>query len=300
MRSTTDIAATQRRRRRRRVGNPLSRRTLHHSDWLLRHGSWIVLIVLVVLAIALYGLVIRPARHSPPPSSLEKAAVVATNNAGRLRSGGKDNSEGEATKPGQAVQALEGMARHEETHPNDAAQILVLTLAHDIGKLEIRLRPDLSTESADYVQRLVSDAAKDGCPRCQFYRAEKPGILQGILESPQVATVTQRGPCPPGAEHIPNDCPAWDKDCGCHGPLMTTGMVGWAGGHTGPDFFINAYAHVVPNWGTQHTVWGELLPSSLALMERIWKLPVHRQPSGMTMLVEPLKFTVSLETAVSQ
>ena len=33
-------------------------------------------------------------------------------------------------------------------------------------------------------------------------------------------------------------CPSHDPNCGCHGPIMSKGMVGWAGGSAGPDLFI--------------------------------------------------------------
>ena len=100
-----------------------------------------------------------------------------------------------------------------------------------------------------------------------------------------------------GLQHIPNDCPDWDKDCGCHGPVMTRGMVAWAGGKTGPDFFIDAYTDPAEMWGTQHTVFGKLLPESIDLLENIWDLPVHEQNSMMTMLDVPVSFTMKLEIA---
>jgi hypothetical protein len=122
------------------------------------------------------------------------------------------------------------------------------------------------------------------CSPCNLYRAEDSGILQGILKNEQVPTVQQRGKCPKGSESVSNNCPDWDKQCGCHGPIMTKGMlrpgcdwprrqiwlmlcsfhssflsigmVGWAGGGTGPDFFIDDYEDPAKFWGTQHTVWG--------------------------------------------
>ena len=39
---------------------------------------------------------------------------------------------------------------------------------------------------------------------------------------------------------------------------MTNGMVGWAGGGTGQDFFIETYKEPAKWWGQQHTVWGEI------------------------------------------
>ena len=48
-----------------------------------------------------------------------------------------------------------------------------------------------------------------------------------------------KGACPAGV--VPDGkraCPKHDPNCGCHGPLMSKGMVGWAGGGAGPDLFI--------------------------------------------------------------
>mgnify|MGYP004300881927 CR=1 FL=1 len=38
-------------------------------------------------------------------------------------------------------------------------------------------------------------------------------------------------------------CPSHDPQCGCHGPIMSKGMVGWAGGSAGPDLFIYTASH---------------------------------------------------------
>ena len=77
----------------------------------------------------------------------------------------------------------------------------------------------------------------------KFYRAEKQLLLQGIVSETSAAPRTQvaLGPCPV-EDYVPKSkCPAHDPHCGCHGPVMTKGMVGWAGGGAGPDFFINTF-----------------------------------------------------------
>jgi Cyclophilin type peptidyl-prolyl cis-trans isomerase/CLD len=181
---------------------------------------------------------------------------------------------------------------------HDAVAQHIVTLSTTIGPIQIVLRPDLSFTSVQYILNVTSS-----CRPCNFYRAEKPGILQGILQSSNAAIDTstiQKGPCPIGAETVANDCPAWDAQCGCHGPVMTHGMVAWAAGATGPDFFINAYSHGPATWwGTQHTVWGEIQDEhSFHTMERIWTLPVH-EGSGMRYLNEPLHIDMSVETVAS-
>ena len=119
----------------------------------------------------------------------------------------------------------------------------------------IDYRSDLSPESVDYIHRLVKHVSQPGqpCRNCRLYRAEKPGILQGILRHPNVAPSTTLGSCPSGFDTVKNDCPKWDANCQCHGPVMTKGMVAWAAGKSGPDFFIDNYPSPAKWWGTQHT-----------------------------------------------
>ena len=138
------------------------------------------------------------------------------------------------------------VAKQESTSNKET---LVLTTKH--GKIKIVLRPDLSAGSVDYIHRLVDSKV---CRRCNFYRAEKPGILQGVVANKDIGFNKELGPCPPGAESVKNDCPKWDENCGCHGPVMTRGMVAWAAGQAGgPDFFIDNYKSPGNWWGTQHT-----------------------------------------------
>jgi hypothetical protein len=133
----------------------------------------------------------------------------------------------------------------------DVTETLVLKTAE--GNIKITLLPDLSKESIDYIRAMVADASN--CSPCNLYRAEKPGILQGVLTNKEIPVPTVKGTCPRGSEGVPNDCPDWDKTCGCHGPVMTKGMVAWAAGATGPDFFISHYEKPALFWGTQHTAW---------------------------------------------
>jgi hypothetical protein len=193
------------------------------------------------------------------------------------------------------LQGKDAIRRANDAVP-DAQHILTLSTA--TGPIQIVLRPDLSLSSVQYILNITSS-----CRPCNLYRAEKPGILQGILQSSNSAVDTStitKGKCPPGDETVANDCPAWDAQCGCHGPVMTRGMVAWAAGATGPDFFINAYSHSPATWwGTQHTVWGEIRDDhSFQTIERIWTLPTY-EGSGLTYLNEPLHIDLSVETVAS-
>ncbi len=146
----------------------------------------------------------------------------------------------------------------------------------------------------NYIYQLVESKE---CQKCQFYRAEKPGILQGIIQAnSDIPTNTVLGSCPPEATNVPNDCPAWDPNCGCHGPVMTRGSVAWAAGQAGgPDFFINAYHRPAQWWGTQHTNFGFIDDiASMAIIDQILDLPVTEN-SGMHHLKNAIHFETSLE-----
>lgn len=148
------------------------------------------------------------------------------------------------------------------------------------GDIIIQLRPDLSLESVEYIQRLLNDP--NPCETCRFYRAQDRGILQGIMRKPGVAVNTKLGTCPTNVN-------AFNKKC--HGPVMTRGMVGWAGGEAGPDFFIDNYKRDADWWGYQHTVFGVVDASSLDLVESFFDLPRHSD-GGMMFLDEAIPFDI--------
>ena len=105
-----------------------------------------------------------------------------------------------------------------------------------------------------------------------------------------------KGPCPAEFANQKQDCPPHDINCACHGPTMTKGMVGWAGGGTGPDFFINVFNDPVDWWGQQHTVWGmvEDADSLDRIRNQILALPV-KKGGAMNTLVEPFGFEMAME-----
>ena len=98
------------------------------------------------------------------------------------------------------------------------------------GNIRITLRPDLSPESVEYVRSLVRSDTCDG-QSCRLYRAEKAGILQGILKSGadadrlQAAVAPNKvfGKCPDEYKDVKQECPSHDPNCGCHGPIMVKG-----------------------------------------------------------------------------
>ena len=181
---------------------------------------------------------------------------------------------------------------------NEQEEILVLVTNH--GNIRITLRPDLSQGSVDYIHKLVESYGEgERCMHCNLYRSEKPGILQGIMENKNVVPVnTVHGSCPPDgvSKHVVNDCPEWDKNCGCHGPVMTRGSVAWAAGDAGgPDFFIDGYPEPAKWWGTQHTNFGRIEEEdSLKILDFIFTLPTTAE-DGMDFLKESIHFDLRLE-----
>ena len=89
---------------------------------------------------------------------------------------------------------------------NNNKSILKLSTKH--GEIKIKLRSDLSHGSVQYLYKLVES---DHCDKCNFYRAENPGILQGILENRNIPVNDVFGSCPHHAKDLKNDCPPHDK-----------------------------------------------------------------------------------------
>ena len=93
--------------------------------------------------------------------------------------------------------------------------------------LRLRLLPEWSNSSVAFMKH----AADVGCSG-ELYRSEKDFLVQGRINCaggaiPKVV----KGTCPPGVKvDASRQCPSHDPQCGCHGPIMSKGMVGWAGG----------------------------------------------------------------------
>jgi hypothetical protein len=194
-----------------------------------------------------------------------------------------------------AARATAAPARATAAPTLEAASVQLLVEEADGGArhaVRVKLRPDLSASSAAFVR----EAAARRCGG-RLYRSEAGLLLQGRISctSPLRARVV-KGDCPPGVKRDPKrKCFAHDPNCGCHGPIMTKGMVGWAGGATGPDFFV--YTGAQPNtwWSHDHTILGIVEAddtASWAALAALGRLPVANK-GGMTMLKEPCKVTVA-------
>jgi len=237
-----------------------------------------IFVVLGVLAlVTIGGFLFSKSLQSTSDVSLQKAAESA---AKKEEVAWKTNIE----KPDDSKAKL----RVEEKAATDE-ETLVISTKH--GNLKVVMRPDLSPESVEYIRALVGSGK---CKRCNFYRAEKPGILQGIMDEPALHAQVTKGKCPPEFHGAKQDCPPHDPECGCHGPIMVKGMVGWAGGDTGPDFFIDSYENPAKFWGNQHTVFGQIKDEeSFAVIDKIYMLPVTNK--GMTYLDEKIQFTLAFQ-----
>jgi hypothetical protein len=201
------------------------------------------------------------------------------------------------------------------------SRIIVLKTEY-YGRIRIRLRPDWSRGSVEYLYQLV----EHHCARCQFYRKSKGNrtsssnynLLLGVMANYQVPLNTEPGPasCPPEGlvvvhvdasadkNHTPCD-DVWnhqktDDPCDCHGPTFQAGMVAWVEGAVGgPDFVLHGGddkdQEERPLLGTHYTVFGQLLEdqSSYDVVQRILKRPTAFHEAKV--LVDRVHFELELE-----
>ena len=181
----------------------------------------------------------------------------------------------------------------------------VLSTTH--GRVRLELLAE-ATHAQHYVRELLKPDRQLGCGELEpdpkrppnsgfrFYRAEpRPAhwgntawpdtwaggrwgppyaLLQGSLR-PATASVTPPGPEAPQS---------------CH-PVIRRGMVAWAGGRGGPEFFIALAEH--PEWGNSHTVWATVVPQDMEVIDAIMRRPLRVAnwgPINATELVTPLPF----------
>ena len=203
---------------------------------------------LAILSVLIFGLFCKYLMRGPASASLDSQSSTHDENSSPLIN---------ESNTAQSVTAL----------PKS------LTLATSQGSIVIELRPNQALESVQYINALLG--SPEPCKICRFYRAEQRGILQGILKKTDVPPNTVLGSCPDEFKDVPK----------CHGPLMTRGMVGWAAGEGGPDFFIDNYPRPADWWSNDHTVWGEIIDrESLVVVDSFFDLPRHTD--GLTYLDE--------------
>ena len=74
---------------------------------------------------------------------------------------------------------------------------------------------------------------------------------------------------------------------------MSRGMVGWAGGSAGPDFFVYTGTEPATHWAHDHTIIGTIADSvSWKTIDALHALPAAVGSGGMTMLSAPVPLHV--------
>ena len=287
---------------------PLSRRTKGNNNG----NSSIGIICAVISAIVAFGgtLILAIAMISSSSSTTNNNDVISARTG--ISAKQREGSLRQSSISNNNIETNTDQENISNTPPSPPKGLIIHT---HIGDIRIHFTPELAGESSiKYITNVVQTASSkqnsgmtlsaetvngrkvtEGykCQRCKFYRAEKDLLLQGVIAEPSIPKNKVLGSCP-DTNYIPkNKCPDHDPQCGCHGPIMTKGMVGWAGGGGGPDFFINTFKKPVDWWEMQHTVWGMIRDEkSMKVVESAYDLPVHG--SGMKMLDQEIEISLEL------
>ena len=229
---------------------PLSRRVGRKS---FPYGVCIILSTILAFVLTICFVVLMMANDSRPATAASRPASTLLRKPTVINEKRGDESRRESYGAGADTV---GAHRNKAKDVTDAKGLILHTY---LGPITIHFTPERSGRpSIDYIIKAVTHASSrrnsagydsglsDGrglakghlCSRCKFYRAEPKLLLQGVIGEKSVAANTVLGPCSEENYVQKEDCPEHDPNCGCHGPIMTRGMVGWAGGGGGPDFFI--------------------------------------------------------------
>jgi cyclophilin family peptidyl-prolyl cis-trans isomerase len=76
-------------------------------------------------------------------------------------------------------------------------------------------------------------------------------------------------------------------------PVIRRGMLAWAAGGGGPDFFIALAQH--PEWGNGHTVFAEVFPEDMNVIDTLMRRPLRVSNWGSinaTELITPMPFKI--------
>lgn len=181
--------------------------------------------------------------------------------------------------PPQAAQAGRASPLGAEAH---------LALVTELGSIRLRLRPK-SPKAVAWIEGLLANHLD--CAGCTFYRAEPvpkhwgspdwPDNYHGGRWGPPYALLqgglSARGAPAPRAPREDN-------------PVVRRGMVAWAGGASGPAFFIALADH--PEWGRGHTVFADVVGEDMPVVEKIVALPAKTGTGEIpiTNLVKPVSF----------
>jgi hypothetical protein len=179
------------------------------------------------------------------------------------------------------------------------------------GLVRFRLRPE-ATSAFTYVKALVAELeaqpgetvptapAVGGIVRdgLRFYRAEPVPPHWGSLDWPDTWAGGRWGPPYSLLQgHLRPSTSRVKPAAADHGPgarpVIRRGMVAWAGGQGGPDFFVALAQH--PEWGNGHTVFAEVFPEDMAVIDAVMRRPLVVKNWGSinaTELVTPMPYRI--------
>ena len=197
-----------------------------------------------------------------------------------------------------ALLTVEGLVRMRLRPQAKSAARYVAALLEELRAKQGQQGPSggAGADSSNLIEAPAVDPARPVRDGLRFYRAEPVPARWGSLEWPDNYMGGRWGPPyallqgslrPSGTRVAPA---APDAGLGAK-PIIRRGMVAWAGGGGGPDFFVALAQH--PEWGNGHTVWAEVVPSDMAVIDKIMRRPLRVSNWGSinaTELVSPLPY----------
>lgn len=178
------------------------------------------------LSFAVIIFLLRSSDSAPPQNKDPEHTKNQSANVEVVLKGASVENDKGGVRGSASASASDVLART-SSEPDSSSSNLpkTITMKTSQGDIRIKLRPDLSLASVQYIQKLLE--SRMPCEHCRIYRAEKPGILQGNLIKEGVEINKVLGDCPEEFKNMKHDCPPHDPKCGCHGPIMKRGMIAW-------------------------------------------------------------------------
>ena len=172
--------------------------------------------------------------------------------------------------------------------PTVAAADAQLALVSTFGSIRIKLR-EKSPMAKRWVESILANQPQ--CDGCTFYRAETVPMHWGSPDWPDTFEGGRWGPpyalLQGGLSARGAPAPRAPRE---DDPVVRRGMMAWAGGASGPAFFIALADH--PEWGRGHTVFADVVPADMAIVEEIVRQPTRTNPGKIpiTNLKTPVRF----------
>lgn len=200
-----------------------------------------------------------------------------------------------------------GVGEEEQNVENIVILTLKLDNNQEENRIDVRIRlyddKDAAPKAAEYIKHLATNP-NESCSKCTLYRGEPVPSYWGSPDYPDRYFNGGRWGPPyalvqggllsdnaPGEEvQVPPAEPT-------SSPMITRGMVAWAGGKGGPHFFIALADH--PEWKHEHTVWGKVVAAEdMANVDSLLSRPLvstkPKQPPIVSNFVTPIPFTIRM------